>query len=90
MVNIKTAIVFGIPSIAAIFLTRQYLLPAIPQHVFTIESFIVTKNILLMLLFAILMIAASYSMIKKTGRQMMKHCKSSSSITFKFSYKEFL
>ncbi|MDX3913891.1 MAG: sulfite exporter TauE/SafE family protein [Pseudosphingobacterium sp.] len=68
LVNIKTAIVFGIPSIAAIFLTRQYLLPAIPQHVFTIRSFTVTKNMLLMLLFAILMIAASYSMIKKDGQ----------------------
>ena len=65
LVNIKTAIVFGIPSIAAIFLTREYILPAIPQHVFTIGSYTVTKNILLMLLFAVLMIVASYSMIKK-------------------------
>ncbi len=68
LVNIKTAIVFGIPSIAAIFLTREYLLPAIPQNVFTIGSYTVTKNMLLMLLFAILMIAASYSMIKKHGQ----------------------
>ncbi|MGK9118295.1 sulfite exporter TauE/SafE family protein [Olivibacter jilunii] len=65
LVNIKTAIVFGIPSIAAIFLTRHYILPAISQHVFTIGSYTVTKNILLMLLFAVLMIVASYSMIKK-------------------------
>lgn len=65
LVNIKTAIIFGIPSIAAIFLTREYILPAIPQHVFTIGSYTVTKNILLMLLFAVLMIVASYSMIKK-------------------------
>jgi uncharacterized membrane protein YfcA len=65
LVNLKTAIVFGIPSIAAIFLTRKYLLPAIPQEIFTLGSYTVTKNILLMLFFAILMIAASYSMIKK-------------------------
>ncbi|AEA44988.1 sulfite exporter TauE/SafE family protein [Fluviicola taffensis] len=65
LVSIKTAIVFGIPSIAAIFLTRRYILPAIPQDVFTIGSFTVTKDILLMLLFAVLMVAASYSMIKK-------------------------
>ncbi|WP_333575255.1 sulfite exporter TauE/SafE family protein [Sphingobacterium sp.] len=68
LVNIKTAIVFGIPSIAAIFLTREYLLPAIPQDVFTIGSYTITKNMLLMLLFAILMIAASYSMIRKDGQ----------------------
>lgn len=65
LVNIKTAIVFGIPSIAAIFLTRIYILPAIPQNVVTIGSFTVTKDILLMLLFAILIVTASYSMIKK-------------------------
>ncbi|MEQ1553778.1 MAG: sulfite exporter TauE/SafE family protein [Ferruginibacter sp.] len=65
LVNIKTAIVFGIPSIIAVFLTRAYIVPAIPNEVFTIGTFVVTKSILMMLLFAILMIAASYSMIKK-------------------------
>lgn len=65
LVNIKTAIVFGIPSIVAVFLTRAYLVPAIPKEVFSMGGFTVTKSILLMLLFALLMIAASYSMIKK-------------------------
>ncbi len=66
LVNIKTAIVFGIPSIIAVFMTRAYIVPAIPKEVFTIGEFTVTKSILMMVLFAILMIAASYSMIKKT------------------------
>ena len=65
LVNIKTAIVFGIPSIIAVFTTRALIVPAIPKEVFSIGDFIVTKSILMMLLFAILMIAASYSMIKK-------------------------
>lgn len=65
LVNIKTAIIFGIPSIIAVFLTRTYVVPAIPEEVFSIAAFTVTKNILLMLLFAILMIFASYSMIRK-------------------------
>ncbi len=65
LVNLKTAFVFGIPSIAAVFLIRIYVIPAVPEDIFSIGSFTVTKNILLMLLFAILMIAASYSMIKK-------------------------
>lgn len=65
LVNIKTAIVFGIPSIIAVFLTRAYIVPAIPQEIFSIGDFTVSKSILLMLLFAILMIFASYSMIKK-------------------------
>ena len=65
LVNIKTAIVFGIPSIVAVFFTRAFIVPAIPLNIGTIGNLLVTKSILLMLLFAVLMIAASYSMIKK-------------------------
>lgn len=64
-VNIRTAIVFAIPSIAAVFFTRAYIVPAIPNEIFTIGDFIITKSILLLLLFAVLMVAASYSMIRK-------------------------
>lgn len=65
LVNFKTAIVFGIPSIAAVFLTRAYIVPAIPPEIFNIGNFVLTKSVALMLLFALLMIVASYSMIKK-------------------------
>ncbi len=65
LVNIKTAVVFGIPSIISVFLTRTFIVPAIPNEIFSIGNFTVTKSILLMLLFAVLMIFASYSMIKK-------------------------
>ncbi len=68
LVNIRTAVIFGLPSIVAVFLTRAYIVPAIPSHIFTLGTFSVTKSSLLMLLFAILMIAASYSMIRK-GRK---------------------
>ena len=69
LVNIKTAIVFGIPSIIAVFFTRAYIVPAIPKEVFSIGNFIVTKSILMLLLFAILMIVASFSMIKKNKQK---------------------
>lgn len=69
LVNVRTAVIFGIPSIIAVFFTRAYIVPAIPKEVFSIGDFIVTKSILMMLLFAILMIAASYSMIKKKKKK---------------------
>lgn len=69
LVNIKTALVFGTPSIVAVFLTRAYIVPAIPKEVFSMGSFVVTKSILLLLLFAVLMVAASYSMIKKNTKK---------------------
>ncbi len=69
LINLKTALVFGIPSIIAVFLTRALIVPAIPQEVFSVGEFVVNKSILLMLLFAVLMVAASYSMIKKDKKQ---------------------
>ena len=67
MVNTKTAILFGIPSIISVFITRAYILPAIPLELITIGSFVLTKDIFLMLVFALLMIGASYNMIKKVS-----------------------
>lgn len=68
LVHLKTVLLFGIPSVFAVVLTRTYILPLIPQEIFSIGNFILTKNILLMLLFAVLMIGASYSMIKKSSQ----------------------
>jgi len=70
LINIKTAIVFGVPSIIAVFATRKLLVPAIPDEVFTVSGFVVTKAILMMILFAVLMLAASVSMIReKKGKK---------------------
>jgi uncharacterized membrane protein YfcA len=66
LVNVRTAIVFGIPSIIAVFLTRKFLIPAIPEVMFSIGNLTITKDLFLLLLFALLMIAASYSMIQKS------------------------
>ncbi len=65
VVHVKAAIVFGIPSILSVFLTRAYIVPAIPREVFRVGDFILTRSLLLLLLFAVLMIAASYGMIKR-------------------------
>jgi len=64
MIDLKTAIVFGIPSILAVFLTRKVLVPAIPDSLFNIGNLEFTKALAMMILFAILMVAASVSMIR--------------------------
>lgn len=55
---------FGIPSVLAVFLTRKYFLPAMPEHLFTIGGWAVSKPTFVMLLFSVLMILASISMIR--------------------------
>ena len=66
LVNYRTAIVFGIPSLIGVFAARHFLLPSIPEDLFFWGNILVTKGIGIMILFAVLMIAASVSMIKKS------------------------
>ncbi len=64
LVDLKTAIIFGIPSILSVYAVRAWLVPQIPDPVFQTGSFVLTKALLLMGLFAVLMIFASVSMIR--------------------------
>ena len=68
LVDVRTAIIFGLPSIVAVFLTRAYLVPAIPQEVLRLGDLIIDRGMMLMLLFAILMLVASIGMIRPTTK----------------------
>jgi uncharacterized membrane protein YfcA len=54
---------FGIPSVFTLLITRKLLLPLLPENLFYIFGFLITKNAFIMMLFALLMLAASSSMI---------------------------
>lgn len=62
-VDFKAVSEFGIPSIFSIYITRHFILPAIPEKLFFIGNFEVTRDIMLMVLFAFLMLTASAFMI---------------------------
>ncbi|QOI98616.1 MAG: sulfite exporter TauE/SafE family protein [Flammeovirgaceae bacterium] len=66
-VDLKTALVFGVPSIVAVYATRKFIVPVIPDTLFTMGSFTMTKPLFLMVLFAVLMLLASVSMIRKSA-----------------------
>ena len=65
LVSFRTAFIFGLPSLITVFLTRRFIIPAIPEQIATINSLVITKGLMLMILFAVLMIFASFSMIRK-------------------------
>lgn len=69
LVNWKVAFIFALPSLFAVFLTRRYLVPAIPANLAEIGNFILTKDIAIMIFFAIVMLMASYSMIRGNGTE---------------------
>ena|SRR5690606_19114880 len=62
-VDFKTAFVFATPAFISVFLTRRFIIPAIPENLYSFGDFIFTKDIAIMVFFAIVMLAASITMI---------------------------
>jgi len=69
MVDYRTGIVFAIPAFIAVYLTRRFVVPAIPDELFTFNNFEVTKDIGIMVFFAIIMLLAAFFMIKGRKNQ---------------------
>lgn len=68
LVSYKTAIVFAIPSFIAVYLTRKFLMPAIPDQM-ALAGLEFSKNIFIMVFFSIIMLLAALSMIRKKKTQ---------------------
>ena len=68
LIDFKTVFAFGIPSIIGVYISRQQILPHIPDVLFNIGGFEVTKSIFLMLVFAVLMLMAAFKMIRKDAK----------------------
>jgi hypothetical protein len=66
--KIKSALVFAVPSILSLLFIRKIILPLLPDILFSVDGFDITKNILIMVVFAFLMIATSFSMIRKSKK----------------------
>lgn len=81
-VDFKTVLIFGIPSIAAVYATRMWLVPLIPKELFSIGNLAITKSIALMLLFAVVMILASISMIKSGKKKVEENV----NVPMKYNY----
>ncbi len=64
LVDFKKVLLFGIPTVITVFITRKLIVPAIPEIVWSHSGFILHKSVLTMLVFAVVMIMASYRMIK--------------------------
>jgi hypothetical protein len=64
LVDVKTAIVFAVPSFIAVFITRSVLVPAIPDPIFVLNNWTLSKPVGIMLFFAVVMFSAAFSMIR--------------------------
>ncbi len=62
--KVQTALYFALPSILSLLFVRKIIIPLIPEVIYSSESFELSKGFLIMVTFAVLMIAASLSMIR--------------------------
>ena len=67
-INYKDGFLFAIPSLLSVYLTRLFLMPAIPKTIVTLNGFIFTKALFVMCLFSGLMLITAYFMIKSNGK----------------------
>tara|TARA_R110000868_G_scaffold273256_1_gene532475 strand:+ start:2089 stop:2880 length:792 start_codon:yes stop_codon:yes gene_type:complete len=65
LVDFKTGLAFSFPSFVAVYLSRRYLVPGIPEILFSFGHFEISKGMGIMIFFAIIMLLASISMIRK-------------------------
>ncbi len=67
LVDIKNGFIFAIPSFVAVYLTRKFIVPRIPEII--IESpILITKDTFLMLFFAVIMVFGALSVLKKKSQ----------------------
>ena len=62
LVDIKTIIIFGIPSVIGVFFARKFFLPSIPDTIH-FGNTLISKSNFIMLFFASLMLLSAISMI---------------------------
>jgi len=64
LVEYKTLVIFALPALISVYFTRAYIVPRIPEHLFTLGGFEVSGDVGIMLFFALIMLLASVSMIR--------------------------
>lgn len=72
LVDISTAISFSIPALVAVYLTRRWIVPAIPEVIFQWDKMVLTKGSGLMLFFAGIMIMSAVSLIRHKNSEAVK------------------
>jgi uncharacterized membrane protein YfcA len=63
LVDWRTAGLFAIPSVISVFITRQFILPLLPDPVISIGSFVISEEKFILIVFSILMIICGYRMV---------------------------
>jgi len=63
--SVKAALFIALPSLITVYITRKYIVPAIPDVLINTPGFVLSKDTFIMSLFAIIMLLAAFSMLAK-------------------------
>lgn len=73
IIDYRVALLFGIPSVLGILFSRRLVLPHLPPYIIHRFGITLTKEMFILLLFAVLMLVSSIKMIRKTERQRIRN-----------------
>lgn len=66
LVDLRSVVIFCLPSIAAVLLTRTLLIPALPDPIFHLANIVVSKDAFVIILFGMLMLASAFIMLRRS------------------------
>jgi uncharacterized membrane protein YfcA len=72
LINYPTALFFTLPSFVGVVVVRRYVMPMLPDQIATFSGGVLTKNLLIMLVFAVLMFTAAFLMVYRKGRNVQE------------------
>ena len=72
-VDLRTALLFGLPSMLTVFTTRKWILPTIPDVIFSSEHLVLIKSNAMLVLFSVLMLFAAFKMLRKSTEIEQEH-----------------
>ena len=67
LIQFKIGFIFAIPAFIAVYSVRLFLMPALPEHIAQIGSWDLSKDTLILVVFALVMMMAAYAMIKPSN-----------------------
>lgn len=70
-VSYPAVLFFGLPSVVGVIIARTILLPALPETIVAIGGFLLTRDLLILLLFALLMVGAGVAMIHSGQKEVI-------------------
>jgi uncharacterized membrane protein YfcA len=76
-IDYKSVFSFGIPSIVAVFLTKYFLVPLIPEKIEVASLIEIKRDIIFLLFFSLILLISAFSMIRKKIIETREHSYSS-------------